>query len=187
MWAKAGYPSLKPLASWFTDLVSRVEFMRAWLVDGTPKSFWISGMFFPQGFMTGCLQTHARHHKIAIDRLDFSFQIMTEETADEVEEMPEDGVYVHGFYMDGARFNREEGVIDDQHPVSAKLLPNATLILEPTLLPNASDLAEASDGLRAQRRRVRLPLLQDWQARGSPLNYGSVDELHHPRGRPLQC
>ena len=27
MWAKAGYPSLKPLASWFTDLVARVEFM----------------------------------------------------------------------------------------------------------------------------------------------------------------
>lgn len=78
-WEKAGYPSLKPLASWFKDLLQRVEFMRSWLLEGNPKSFWISGMFFPQGFMTGCLQTHARHHKIAIDRLDFSFQIMTEE------------------------------------------------------------------------------------------------------------
>lgn len=25
---------------------------------------------------------------------------------------------MHGFYMDGARFNREEGVMDDQLPVS---------------------------------------------------------------------
>jgi dynein heavy chain, axonemal len=118
MWAKAGYPSLKPLASWYTDLIQRVEFMQNWLVNGNPKSYWISGMFFPQGFMTGALQTHARQYKIAIDRLNMSFQIMTEETPEEVEELPEDGVYVHGFYMDGARFNREEAVVDDQNPVS---------------------------------------------------------------------
>lgn len=90
--------------------------MQSWLVDGIPKSFWISGMFFPQGFMTGCLQTHARQYKIAIDRLSFSFQIMTEENIEEIEESPEDGVYVHGFYMDGARFNREEAVVDEQAP-----------------------------------------------------------------------
>jgi len=39
---------------------------------------------------------------------------MTEETAEEVEDLPDDGVYIHGFYMDGARFNRDEAVIDDQ-------------------------------------------------------------------------
>ena len=46
-WAKAGYPSLKPLASWFKDLIERVVCMHSWLVDGAPMSFWISGMFFP--------------------------------------------------------------------------------------------------------------------------------------------
>jgi dynein heavy chain len=63
--------------------------------------------------MTGCLQTHARLYRIAIDRLAFSFQVQEAEEPEEVEELPEDGVYVHGFFMDGARFNREEGVIDD--------------------------------------------------------------------------
>jgi len=72
-WMKVGYPSLKPLASWFNDLISRIAFFYDWLTNGIPKSFWISGMFFPQGFMTGCLQTHARQYKIAIDRLAFSF------------------------------------------------------------------------------------------------------------------
>jgi len=33
-----------------------------------------------------------------------------------VEEAPEDGVYVHGFFLDGARYNREDAVIDDQIP-----------------------------------------------------------------------
>jgi hypothetical protein len=39
------------------------------------------------------------------------------ETLEEVEEAPEDGVYVHGFFLDGARYNRDEAVIDDQIPV----------------------------------------------------------------------
>lgn len=54
-WGKVAYPSLKPLASWYLDLQERVVFMDDWLQNGTPKSYWISGLFFPQGFMTGCL------------------------------------------------------------------------------------------------------------------------------------
>ena len=39
------------------------------------------------------------------------------EEPEELDEPPEDGVYIHGFFMDGARYNREEQVIDDQLPV----------------------------------------------------------------------
>ena len=87
--------------------------MDDWLKNGSPKSFWISGLFFPQGFMTGCLQTHARKEKIAIDKLQFSFAVLEAESIEEIDEYPEDGVYVHGFYMDGARYNRDEQIIDD--------------------------------------------------------------------------
>jgi len=54
-WAKVAYPSLKPLASWYSDLKERIAFMDDWLMNGTPRSFWISGLFFPQGFLTGTL------------------------------------------------------------------------------------------------------------------------------------
>jgi len=74
-WSKVGYPCLKPLSSWFKDFLQRVEFMRFWLNNGNPSSYWLPGMFFPQGFMTGVLQTHARQYKIAIDRLSFAFEI----------------------------------------------------------------------------------------------------------------
>jgi len=30
-WANVAYPSLKPLVSWFKDLVERVDFMEKWL------------------------------------------------------------------------------------------------------------------------------------------------------------
>jgi dynein heavy chain len=68
-WESVAYPSLKPLASWYLDLKARVMFLEDWLVNGNPKSYWISGFFFPQGFLTGCLQTHARQYKIPIDEL----------------------------------------------------------------------------------------------------------------------
>ena len=120
-WAKVAYPSLKPLASWYLDLQERVRFMDDWLQNGTPKSYWISGLFFPQGFLTGVLQTHSRQYKIPIDKLQYGFTILEAETIEEIDEAPEDGVYVHGFYLDGARYNRDEAVIDDQIPVSAPL------------------------------------------------------------------
>ncbi len=72
-WEKVAYPSLKPLTSWYQDLIERVSFMNEWLVNGQPSSFWMSGFFFPQCFLTGCLQTHARNYKIAIDKLSFCF------------------------------------------------------------------------------------------------------------------
>ena len=58
--------------------------------------------------MTGVLQTHARKHKIAIDRLSFIFRYMEEEGCEDIEERPEDGVYIYGLFMDGARWDREE-------------------------------------------------------------------------------
>ena len=48
---------------------------------------------------------------------------MEAESPEDIEEAPEDGVYVNGLFMDGARFNRDEGVIDDQIPVSFDLPP----------------------------------------------------------------
>jgi len=49
LWAAAAYPSLKPLSSWVSDLVLRCTFIYNWIKHGQPKSFWISGFFFPQG------------------------------------------------------------------------------------------------------------------------------------------
>lgn len=48
-WEKAGYPCLKPLASWTEDFFGRIAFVGAWLMEGPRPSYWVPGFFFPQG------------------------------------------------------------------------------------------------------------------------------------------
>ena len=75
MWAEKGFLSLKPLNSWVIDLQDRINFFQKWIDENTPNTFWFSGFFFPQAFITGNLQNFARKYVIAIDTIDFRFDI----------------------------------------------------------------------------------------------------------------
>jgi dynein heavy chain len=123
-WANVAFPSLKPLASWVTDMIARVEFMRLWLHNGEPVSFWLGGFFFPQGFMTGVSQNYSRKYKVAIDTLKWAFKCTQHETHEAITEQPEDGVWIFGCYMDGASFDVDNGYIIESKPAqNFKLLP----------------------------------------------------------------
>ncbi|KAF6028261.1 hypothetical protein EB796_013427 [Bugula neritina] len=104
MWSGKAYPSLKPLASWVLDLVERMDFIQNWIDQGIPPIFWISGFFFPQAFLTGTLQNFARKKVISIDTISFGFQVMRE-TAAELSSGPEDGCYIRGLFVEGARWD----------------------------------------------------------------------------------
>ncbi|KAM3623278.1 uncharacterized protein V6R79_009492 [Siganus canaliculatus] len=142
-WVKSAYPSLKPLASWVRDLVLRISSIQTWITRGQPKSFWISGFFFPQGFLTGVLQNHARLHSLPIDELNFRFNVTptyrdqaavcealrtlpshTELDLDKELPEPENGVLVHGMFMDACRWDDNSMVMKDALPrVMNTMLP----------------------------------------------------------------
>lgn len=46
----------------------RVIFMRGWLKEGQPACFPLPVFFFPQGFMTGTLQTFARKYQVRMQQ-----------------------------------------------------------------------------------------------------------------------
>lgn len=112
MWSDVAYPSLNPLGIWIEDLYKRIAFMRDWLRNGPPKCFWISGFFFPQGLMTGVLQTFARKYQVPIDSLDFSFRVLDVYDPEDISKSPDDGVYIYGMYIDGAKWDDERKLLD---------------------------------------------------------------------------
>lgn len=101
---------------------------------GSPPSYWISGLYFPQGFMTGCLQRHARKYSIPIDSLKVDFEltqiVLLQEEIAAVHaaisredhnayqglQKLEDGVYVHGLFLDAGRIDLNTGRLVDPIP-----------------------------------------------------------------------
>ncbi|KAI8999183.1 dynein heavy chain and region D6 of dynein motor-domain-containing protein [Gaertneriomyces semiglobifer] len=102
--AAVSYPTVKPLSGYITDLVARTTFLSAWQKNGPPAVFWISGLFFPQSFLTATLQNYARKYVIPIDTLSFDFKIVDMRWED-IGQKPGDGAYIRGLYLEGARWD----------------------------------------------------------------------------------
>jgi dynein heavy chain len=114
-WQDKAYPNMKPLASWSTDLMARLDMIHAWIENGIPVVFWISGFYFPQSFLTGSRQNFARKYKHAIDTIEFDF-IVQKESWESITEPPPDGVFIRGLYLEGCRWDPIEGSLADSRP-----------------------------------------------------------------------
>ena len=69
-----------------------------------PSCMWISGMFNPTAYLTSILQATGRNTGWALDKMaiETHVTIMTDPSA--VTEQPHNGVFVHGIFMEGARW-----------------------------------------------------------------------------------
>ncbi|KAK0049220.1 dynein heavy chain 3 axonemal-like isoform X1 [Biomphalaria pfeifferi] len=130
-WASKSYPSLKPLGSYVADLLARLKFFQDWIDKGVPSSFWLSGFYFTQSFLTGVSQNFARKTTIPIDLVGFEFSILKTTPT----EKPADGAYVYGLFMEGAKWDRDKMVIGES---AQKILFDTMPFI--WLQPNRTDL-----------------------------------------------
>jgi len=110
------YPSIKPLGSWMRDLSVRCQQFNDWVEYEMPKVFWLPGFTYPTGFNTALMQTSARQNGIAIDTLSWEFQVITQEPST-ITQHAKEGAYVHGLYLEGARWDPENGYLTEPQPM----------------------------------------------------------------------
>lgn len=53
MWEPYSYPTMKPVTSYFQELLDRLGMLQTWFDVGPPPRFWISGFYFTHAFLTG--------------------------------------------------------------------------------------------------------------------------------------
>jgi len=116
-WAKQAYPSLKGLGGWFSDMIQRIEQLTAWEAKlETPFVLWISGLFNPMAYVTAVLQATARSKNLPLDQMEVWTDILQQMDPATYTGYPEDGMYIHGCCMEGARWDSKRSVIADSNP-----------------------------------------------------------------------
>jgi len=73
---------------------------------------WLSGLFNPQAFLTAVMQVAARKNEWPLDKLTTVVDV-TKKGIEEITAATREGAYIHGLFLDGARWDLSAGVLDD--------------------------------------------------------------------------
>eukprot|EP00611_Tribonema_gayanum_P006577 TRINITY_DN1584_c0_g1_i3.p1 TRINITY_DN1584_c0_g1~~TRINITY_DN1584_c0_g1_i3.p1 ORF type:complete len:771 (+),score=253.87 TRINITY_DN1584_c0_g1_i3:390-2702(+) len=104
-WEKLAWPSNKYLLPQVMDMLRRIEQLAAWTETlVTPKCLWLPGLFNPTAYLTAVMQVTARKTGAPLDKMTTETHITTFMDPAQCDYVPEDGAFVHGLFLEGARW-----------------------------------------------------------------------------------
>jgi len=137
-WEKLAWASRASLGPWIADLLMKHTQLLSWTGDlALPKVSWISGFFNPMAFLVAVMQVASRKNDWALNKLVTTVDVMKKMTPEEMESGSRDGAYVHGLYLEGARWDMQAGVLEDAF--MKELYPKMPVILLRALLAEQED------------------------------------------------
>merc|ERR1719446_162900 len=118
MWLKKSWKS-PTLGLWFgSGLCQRTAELVNWLENGRPKSYWLTGFFNAQGFLTAVQQEVTRRHNgWSLDNVQINTEVVGMEKEDaEKKEALEEGVYMWGLFLEAAAWDKKGSKLCDAPP-----------------------------------------------------------------------
>jgi len=113
------------LSGWLGSMTNRHFGLSNWLAKDRPISFWLTGFFNPQGFLTSVMQEITRAHRAdnwALDAVESRAEvadprntIIADDARIEGKNIaePAEGVWVHGLWLEGAAWNKPQRFLED--------------------------------------------------------------------------
>ena len=117
---------LPTLSGWLKGLQDRQYQLSNWLNKERPPSFWLTGFFNGQGFLTAMKQEVTRQHKAenwSLDQVDVKTEVMRDIVRDNPEsgrldgkslQGASEGVWIHGLFLEGCQWHHTEKRLEEQ-------------------------------------------------------------------------
>ena len=104
-WESKAWPSMKNLLSEYNDMLLRVAQLVSWTSElVTPYSVWLPGLFNPTSYLTAVMQVTARRTGMPLDQMTTETHVTTFMRPETIDYYPTDGAFIHGLYIEGARW-----------------------------------------------------------------------------------
>ncbi|RKO97568.1 hypothetical protein CAUPRSCDRAFT_10766 [Caulochytrium protostelioides] len=133
----ASWRSLAPqtamsLGSWIVHFERRHLQYSAWIQHGEPHVVWMAGLHIPEAYLTAVVQTTCRRNKWSLENSTLTTTVTEYTDPQEISERPSSGgCYVSGLYLEGARWDREEGTLSAVAPGESLTQPLPIMKITP--------------------------------------------------------
>ncbi|XP_042781926.1 dynein axonemal heavy chain 14 isoform X4 [Panthera leo] len=173
--------------------------------EGFPARYWLPAFFFPQAFLVAVLHDYGRSQGISLGALAFTHRVISDtadsrdegfsaairgnlntvRTAFEGTDCTHVGVHVFGLFIEGARWNREQNILEDSLPREL-CYDFPEIYFLPTKL--STERAGASDQTDTQLYTFECPVYQTPErsraVTTTGLPAGFLTSVHLPTKRP---
>lgn len=114
------------LAGWVKGLVDRHHQLNNWITKERPPSYWLTGFFNPQGFLTAMKQEVTRSKKNvdppwSLDEVIYKTEVQKDIIQGDdgrienknIPSQKDDGVLIHGLFLEGAQWSKQEKRLEE--------------------------------------------------------------------------
>ncbi|KZC13452.1 Dynein heavy chain 10, axonemal [Dufourea novaeangliae] len=115
-WARLAPDTRKSLAGWMEHFEKRIHQYANWASGSEPVVLWLAGLHIPETYLAALVQMSCRRNSWSLDRSLTYTAVSRFTRPEQVEERPDQGCYVSGLYLEGARWDMVDQCLKRSRP-----------------------------------------------------------------------